>query len=144
MRIIRLGLLVPLVVGLSLAAKARLYNLKTGDVLEATFSRNIFRNSHGKISFKHNDGSLLTGEYSRVPTGNVAWGSVYASVMGPRGGASGSGSGMAYAGPAGIPGSAIMTWNGHIVECEFVSNAMSGHGSGGCKSNDGTLYKLMY
>ena len=103
MRIIRLGLFALLVVGLCLAAKARLYNLKTGEVLEATFSRNIFRNSHGKISFKYNDGSLLTGEYSRVPTGNVAWGSVYASVIGPRGGASGSGSGMAYAGRRAFP-----------------------------------------
>ena len=90
------------------------------------------------------DGTLLTGEYSTVPSGNVAWGSIYASVVGSRGSASATGSGVAYSGSAGVPGSAIMTGSGHIIQCEFVSNVMSGHGSGGCQSNDGTLFKLMY
>jgi hypothetical protein len=144
MKSIRISLLAGLAVALCLGAKARLYNLKTGEVLEAKFSRGMFHNSHGTISVKYTDGTLLIGEYSTVPRGNVAWGSIYAGVIGPRGGASTTGSGIAYSGSAGVPGSAIMTGSGHVIQCEFISNVMSGHGSGGCQSNDGTLFKLMY
>jgi hypothetical protein len=131
-------------VSLCFAAKARLYNLKTGEVLEMKFSRGIFGGGHGKISLKLTDGTMLQGEYSTVPEGSASWGAIFATANGPGGAAYGSGVGRSYSVKMGVPGLAIIAGNGHIIQCEFRSNAMSGHGSGGCKGNDGVIYKLMY
>ena len=70
----RFALLALMSINLCFAAKARLYNLETGEVLEMKFSRAIFGGGHGKISLKLADGMILQGEYSAVPEGSTSWG----------------------------------------------------------------------
>ena len=123
--------------------KARLYNLTTGEVSIAQYSYS--GSGKGKINIALASGENLNGEYVTVAGGDVAWGSIYGSVYGPQGSASGSGVAYAASIETKQHGSAIATGDqGTIIQCEYITSAWNGAGSGACKDNHGTLYRLMF
>jgi len=118
------------------AGTGHLYNLSDGSVSVVKFSR--WRGSHGPLKVTMSTGEILTGEYSVVRGGAVAWGSIYSSVNG----ISAVGSGSAAAVDARGQGSAVLTGNkGTILNCEFITNY---HGMGACIDSRGTKYKLLF
>jgi hypothetical protein len=75
---------------------------------------------------------------------SIGWGSVDGSVVGSGGFASGNASGLSVASGGHRYGSAILTNDQHtVVTCEYIVG-LNGHGTGGCKDNHGTEYKLMF
>ena len=120
--------------------KGHLYNLKTGEVLTVEYSRSI--TGHGKLSAIYASGEKVTGEYSIVRGGGTAWGNVYTSVYGVGGYASGSGQSFANYTSRTARGSAILTGDHKVMECEFVMGEM--HGSGACRNQDGEIFKLIF
>lgn len=114
--------------------EAHLYNLDTGAM---TVLRYTAGKSRGSLSGAFPSGEKLTGEYSTVTNAAVAWGSIYGSVY------SASGSAVAVGGRQ--TGTAILTGDkGSVLDCEYVSGALSGHGTGACRDNHGGKYKLLF
>jgi hypothetical protein len=123
--------------------KARLYNLSTGEVIPAEFTYS--GSGKGKITAVSSTGEQMTGEYVTIPGGIVNWGSIYASVYGPGGAASGSGVNYSSSMESKQRGTAIVTGDrGTIVQCEYVTSALNGAGTGACKDNRGVFYRLMF
>jgi hypothetical protein len=118
--------------------KARLYNLTTGEVIPATFTWG--GSGRGQINAVSKSGENLQGEYLTFAKPPVNWGNVYAAVYGT--------GGAAYGGaPSGSHqyGSAVVTGDqGTVCDCEYVTGAVSPHGSGACTDNRGNQYKLMF
>ncbi len=123
--------------------KGRLYNLTTGEVTELKYKYGL--SGHGRILGQFASGEKLSGEYTTVPKGAVSWGIVYGSVRAANISAFGSSTSTAMTSDSDQPGTAIITGNhGAILECEYVTSAMSGHGHGGCRDKSGTLYRMMF
>lgn len=123
--------------------KARLYDLKSGEVFTGEYSKGIFDRSHGKIKFDVR-GKKMEGEYSIVDRGSAGWGSVYGSVYSGYRSASVSSFGSFRGVSIDRQGTAVIVGDGEVLDCEFLANGMSGHGSGACKDKAGNLYKLMF
>jgi hypothetical protein len=140
----------PFVVVLSLflmascAKKARMYNLATGEVTPVEFSYN--GTGKGKLSAVATSGEKFTGEYVTLAGGQTNWGNIYATVYGPNGKAvSGTSTAVSSTTDAKQRGTAIATGDkGTIIQCEYVTSAWNGGGSGACKDNHDVLYKLMF
>jgi len=134
------------VVALSLscgARKARLYNLDSGQVLNASFTWG--GSGKGKLTIVMPDGEQCTGEYVTVPEGSSTWGSVFGTVYGPGGSVSGSATGYSVSVEGKQKGTAIATSNkGTVIECEYVTSSWSPQGYGACQDNKGTVYRLMF
>jgi hypothetical protein len=123
--------------------KARLYNLTTGEVTPAEFTYS--GSGKGKITAVSVSGEQFKGEYATIPGGEMSWGTIYASVYGPGGTLSGSSTSHSSSTSAQQRGSAIVTGDkGTIIQCEYITSAWNGAGTGACKDNHGTLYKLMF
>lgn len=123
--------------------KGHLYDLKTGEVINIQFTRGLF-SGHGKIWATYPTGEKLAGEYTVVTNSVSGWGSIYSNVYGSNGFASGSGySSMSLRSNA-QQGSAILTGDRKVVQCEFVNSAATLHGAGACKDQDGNLFRLIY
>lgn len=121
---------------IALAGTGHIYNLSDGSVTVVKYSR--WHGDHGPISAKMPSGEVLKGEYSITRGGSAAWGSIYSSVYGANGSASGAALAVGIRGE----GSLILTGDkGTILNCEFIS---SGHGSGACLDNHGIKYKLLF
>jgi len=119
----------------------RIYNLTTGEVTPVTITYG--GSGRGKISgVVASSGENMSGEYLTYAHLPVNWGSVYAKVYGNEGSAFTSGSSL---GKSNQYGTAVVTGDkGSVVDCEYVTTALT-HGSGACADNtDGTLYKLMF
>ena len=100
---------------------------------------------HGGIEIKTPDGEDLTGEYAIVREGIVGFGSIYGAAWGTGGSASVSGNSSFSTMQRGSPGTAAAFGSkGTSMECEFYNDNLTGHGTGGCKSSRGAVYKLMY
>ena len=126
---------------------ARLYPAndlaRTGGVLSAQFTDS--RVGHGAIEMTMPDGEVLKGEYSVVRGGAVQFGSIFESVYGPGGVATGTSTASSYTMPGSSPGTAsAFGSNGTSMSCEFYNDNVSGHGLGACKSSRGALYRLQY
>ena len=116
-------------------SKARIYDLKTGEVFTAQFTGKWGGTGHGKITLDLR-GKKLVGEYSTVPHGATGWGTILTAA----GMATASGGAVS----ARQEGQAIATGDGEVVQCEYVVSAWTAHGSGACKDQEGNLYKLMF
>jgi hypothetical protein len=108
-------------------SKARLYNLQTGEVTSLEYKR-------GKIWGTFTNGEKLAGEYSVLQDGAIAWGSLF---NGPS-----SATSLGFATSNTMKGTAIMTGDGLVIECEFLTSGS--HGSGACRDQAGNLFKLMF
>lgn len=113
------------------AAQARLYDLESGQVLTADYTKGV---PHGELVVHHPDGPC-TGEYSTVVSGS--WGAIFASGAG---GATASAQGMSV-GFAQRGAAVAVCPGGRTIECEYVS---SGRGTGYCRDNRGGRYRLMF
>ena len=99
----------------------------------------------GSVSFVMPNGETMTGRYTILFGGSAGFGSVFASVYGPHGNAIGTGTASNFSingtgnGVAEVAGD-----RGTSMHCEFVNNNLAGHGYGACRSNTGSLYRLIY
>ena len=118
----------------AITRKFRLYDTQTGQKSDAAFK---FRwSSTAGTAEDTIAGEKISGEYSISQSGSFGWGSIYS------GGASASVNSISIG--AGR-GALIMTGpSGRVLECEFVTNAVTTHGNGGCKDNEGSLYRLIF
>ena len=113
--------------------EAHLYNLESGAMSVLHYSGG----SRGKLGGTLATGETVKGEYSTVVNAAVAWGSIYSSVY------TATGSEVALGGAS--HGSAVLTGDkGSVLECEYVSSSLGGHGTGACRDNHGTKYRLLY
>ena len=144
MRILRLVfLLFLLLVSPACTRWGRLYNLTTGEVTTMEYSYS--GSGRGKIRGVLPSGEKLQGEYVTIAGGRTDWGMIYASVYGAGGSTSGSGTVLSSQMESKQRGTAIATGDkGTIIQCEYITSAWSGAGSGACKDNKGVLYKLMF
>ncbi len=91
------------------------------------------------------DGEVLRGEYSVVRGGAIQFGSIFESVYGPGGVATGAGTTTNYAMPGSSPGMAsAFGTKGTSMDCEFYNDNVSGHGMGACRCSQGSLYRVQY
>ncbi len=144
MKVTRILLLTAIVLGSAdCTRKARLYNLTTGEVSIVEYT---YRGTgKGKIRVALPSGEKLQGEYVTLAGGRTDWGAIYASVYSPQGTASGSGTVYSASVESKQHGTAIVTGDkGTIIQCEYITSAWNAAGSGACKDNKGTLYKLMF
>jgi hypothetical protein len=126
---------------------ARLYPAndlaRSGGVLSAQFMDS--GTGHGTIEMTMPDGEALRGEYSVVRGGTVQFGSIFESVYGPGGIATGTGTTSNYSMPGSSAGAASAFGSkGTSMDCELYNDNVSGHGMGACKSSQGALYRLQY
>ena len=126
-------LLVPIAL---FAAKARLYNQKTGEDLDAKFSGKWVAGGHGKFEFITASGEKVAGEWSADRPGDYGWGTIYET--------GGSATLSTTRGSSTIRGKAVASGAGRFVRCEFVAGRFSGHGSGTCEDNNGSSYDLTF
>lgn len=146
MRAIAAGLLLLMLVGC--AAKivpARLYDLSTAEVINANFE--FSGSTQGAIEFELPSGEIFRGEYQTIRGGSVAWGTVYGTVWGGNGSASGVSNSYMTSRPTEYFGTAVAASNfGRTIVCEYISNTSrwEPHGQGACKDNSGKIYRLMY
>ena len=117
------------------AAKVRLYDLKTGTVSVLEY-KNRWLMGHGPIKGTLATGQNVKGEFTTVPRSDTAWGAIYS------GGTSASGLRTSISNDQ--RGSAVVSGDGIVMECEYVVSALSGHGSGFCKDNQENRYKVMF
>jgi hypothetical protein len=132
---------------LATVRSARLYPAndlaRAGGVLSAQFIDS--GTGHGPIEMTMPDGEVLKGEYSVVRGAAVQFGSIFESVYGPGGIATGTGTTSNYAMPGSSTGAASAFGNkGTSMDCEFYNDNVSGHGMGACKNSRGALYRLQY
>jgi hypothetical protein len=83
-------------------------------------------------------GIKVKGEFTTVGYGSSGWGRIYSE-----GGAVGVDGGDATA----QRGSAIVTGDGFTLECEYLVRPrgwLSGDGTGSCKDNQGTRYRIIF
>jgi hypothetical protein len=102
-------------------------------------------NLNGTATMSLPDGQLLQGRYSISHGGSMGVGSVYASVYGPGGSASGSGvqTSMSFSGQ-GFGEADMISPQGTTAHCEFLNDNFNGHGHGACRLSDGSLYRMQY
>lgn len=123
--------------------KAHIYNLTTGEMIPAQFSYN--GTGKGTLSAVTAAGEKFKGDYVTIPSGETSWGTIYASVYGPKGSASGTASSFSSTTNSQQRGTAIATGDkGTIIQCEYVTSVWNGGGTGACKDNHNVLYKLMF
>lgn len=96
---------------------------------------------HGTMEFTLPYGEPVKGEYSEVVGSPVGFGSIYRAVFGPTRATTTSSS----VAPRGNPGTvSAFGAQGTRVNCELYRDRASGHGSGGCQTSTGFLYRLQY
>ena len=117
------------------AAKVKVYDLRTGKVSQLEY-KNKWWSGHGPIKGTLATGQKVEGEFTTIPKSNTSWGSIYRAGDGV--------SGTATTVSNDQRGTAIITGDGIVMECEYQVSALSGHGSGYCKDNDGNRYKIMF
>jgi hypothetical protein len=116
--------------------KFNLYNLSNGKVSPGWFTKSFWRGGRGRIAADI-EGQIYQGEYAGVAKGAVGFGSII--------GRAGSTTGTALAVSASGDGIAVLTDPaGDVMDCEFSVSGLTGHGYGGCKQKDGTLYRLIF
>jgi hypothetical protein len=100
---------------------------------------------HGTAELTMPDGERLKSEYSIMFDGSVSFGSIFATVYGPRGVASGNGASTSIRmGGTGEGSAALIGNRGTSVQCEFLNANMTGHGFGACRSSNGGVYRLRH
>jgi hypothetical protein len=99
----------------------------------------------GPITIVMPNGETMQGEYTIVRGGGVGFGSIFATVYGPQGSASGVATSTSHDIPGGSPGVASLFGDrGTSMQCEFYNDNISGHGYGACRSSNGAVWRLQY
>jgi hypothetical protein len=117
------------------ASKARLYNLDNGAVAVLEY-KNKWWMGHGPISGTLPTGEIVQGEFSTVPASDTAWGTIYGQ---------GTSAGVTTTRISNAQrGSAVVSGQGIVIQCEYIVSALSAHGSGYCTDNHQGKYKIMF
>lgn len=121
---------------------ARLYNLDTGHVMNASFENH--GTGHGKITVTAPDGKQLSGEYTTI--GDFAYSSGFgtATVSGSGGYAWATAQGFSFGQPGRQYGSATLVGEGLIIEIVYIVDPWSSHGHGVGRDNKGGRYKIQF
>lgn len=91
------------------------------------------------------DGEVLTGRYSVISGGYTGFGTLYGSVSGSGGVASGSAFGTQSFTSNSSPAIADATGPKTTVHCEVMSNNLNGHGNGVCELQPGgARFRIQY
>ena len=115
-------------VSCSMPQQGKLYNLKTGQVTPVTYSYN--GTGRGSIQFVV-DGKIIKGEYLTLSDATT-WGAIYGAYGGVVANTTQRGSAIGSDG------------QGFIIQCEYTTDAFSGGGTGYCKDNQDTAYRLTF
>lgn len=115
---------------------ARLYDLQSAEVVTATFRTN--GTGHGPIWLGESFASAVCkGEYVTVPQGSAGWGTIYNGA--------GAGTVTTTLMSTDQQGSAVVSCtDGRVIECEYVTSALSGRGHGSCQDNQAHHYRAMF
>jgi hypothetical protein len=142
MRIICIALFVSTFLSIASAGDVHVYDLSSGAMSTMKYSRH--GSGKGKLAGPLPSGEIVSGEYVTVTNAAIGWGSVYSSVSGSGGYATGTGNGISVAAGGRRYGSAILT-NAQqtVVNCEYVVG-LNGHGTGYCNDNHEAKYKMMF
>jgi hypothetical protein len=124
------------------ATTARLYNLDTGEVLNASFEN--YGTGHGQITVKTASGNLLSGEYSTISGAGFSSGVGTATVTGSEGYAWATAQGFSFNQPGQQYGSATVAGDGLVIDIIYVVDPWSGHGHGVARDNRGGKYKVQF
>ena len=80
-----------------------------------------------------------------VQAGTVGFGSIYASVYGSGGSASGFATGRSSTAERGSPGMAsLYGGNGTSMQCEFYNDNVTHHGYGGCRTSKDAEFRIQF
>ena len=121
---------------------ARLYNLDTGEVLNASFENN--GSGHGQITATTATGKPLVGEYTTISGASFSSGFGTASARGGGGYAWATAQGFSFEQPGQQYGSATVVGDGLVIDIVYVVDPWSGHGHGVGKDNHGGKYKVQF
>lgn len=132
----------------SVNREAHLYPVNDAAIATGVLVAHFTSNGSGHTSgggITMPDGEVLTGESSLVRGGSIGFGTIFASVYGPKGSAVGTATSMSTDIPGGSPGMASLFGDrGTAMQCEFYNDNFSGHGYGACRTSKGALYRLLY
>ena len=124
------------------ATTARLYNLDTGDVLNASFENH--GTGHGQITVTTPDGKQLSGEYTTISGMSYSSGFGTASASGSGGYAWATAQGFSFSQPGKQYGSATLAGQGMVIDIVYVVDPWTSHGYGVGKDNKGGKYKVQF
>lgn len=124
------------------ATTARLYNLDTGDVLNASFEN--YGTGHGQITVTRPDGRKLSGEYTTVSDMSYSSGFATANAAGSRGYAWAAAQGFSFSQPGKQFGSATLVGQGLVIDIVYVVDPWTSHGYGVGRDNKGDRYKVQF
>ena len=136
-----LALLLIAIVG-GCVTTARLYNLDTGEVLNASFEN--FGTGHGKITATTSDGKKLSGEYTTVSGMGYSSGFGSASISGTGGYAWATAQGFSFNQPGKQYGSATLVGQGLVIDIVYVVDPWTSHGYGVGRDNKNRKYKVQF
>lgn len=120
------------------ATSARLYNLDTGEVLNASFTSNGA--GHGNVVATTPSGAKLVGEYSTISGMNMGTGFgvantrynwVYTT-------------GFSFNQPGQQYGSAVLTGDGLIIDIVYAVDPWTSHGTGVGRDNKSGRYRVQF
>jgi hypothetical protein len=102
-------------------------------------------NLNGTATLNLPSGEVLSGRYSISHGGGVAFGSLYTSVYGNGGHATGTAFGSSSFVSGSGEGMADMIGpSGTTAHCEFLNDNFNGHGHGACSISPGAIYRMQY
>lgn len=120
----------------------RLYNMDTGEVLNASFEN--YGTGNGQITVTMPDGRKLSGEYSTVSNMSFSSASASANASGSGGYAWATAQGFSFDQPGKQFGSATLVGQGLVIDIVYVVDPWSSHGYGVGKDNKGGRYKVQF
>lgn len=124
------------------ATTARMYNLDTGEVINATFENH--GTGYGKITAQSQTGQSFVGEYSTISGASYSSGVGTATVSGSGGYAWAAAQGFSFNQPGQQYGSATIVGNKIVVDIVYVVDPWTSHGYGVGKDNLGKKYKIQF
>lgn len=140
---VRNFLLVAIIAALTgCASTARLYNLDTGEVLNASFEN--YGTGFGRITVTLPDGRKLAGEYTTISDMGYSAGFSTANVSGAGGYAWATAQGFSFNQPGKQFGSATVVGHGMVIDVVYVVDPWTAHGHGIGKDNKGGKYKVQF
>ena len=142
MSLLRLLVCVAVVLVSACASSARLYNLDTGEVLEATYEN--YGTGRGRITAKTPAGFTLSGEYTTISGASFSFGGSSGHfVAGGQFGWAGA-QGFSVTQPGQQIGSATLVGGGMVIDIVYAVDPWSGRGQGVGRDNRGGRYRVHF
>jgi hypothetical protein len=124
------------------ASSGRLYNLDTGEVLNASYEN--FGTGRGKITATTASGSTLAGGYTTISGMGMSTALGTASASGSGGYAWATAQGFSFNQPGQQYGSATLVGGGLVIDIVYVVDPWTGNGHGVGRDNKGGRYRVHF